>query len=111
MDHRFLVVGTPRSGSTWLVESLNTHPSLMCQGELLDDPYLKEHPLFRAYPWQHIQAYWAFAKFARKKCGFKLFYFHCFEKYKEHQHIWDKLQADRDIRIIFSHEKIFSSCR
>ncbi len=31
---RFIILSTQRSGSTWLVESLTSHPSVVCHGEL-----------------------------------------------------------------------------
>lgn len=35
-DGGFLIIGQPRSGTTWLQTTLNAHPALHCRGELFD---------------------------------------------------------------------------
>ena len=98
---RFLIAGTPRSGSNWLVSALNSHPMISCASELLDDPFLSQTPLFAADPWQGLQSFWQQHGETSSAVGFKLFYFHCWDYHKEHRIIWDRLEADRNIRVVF----------
>ena len=99
---RFVIAGTPRSGSHWLVSALNAHPDIACtKDEILDDPYLKDHPDFAADPWAGIQALWQRGCAARKTAGFKVFYFHCWDYYHEHRPIWSRLGADEGLRVLF----------
>ncbi len=37
-SHRFVIVTTPRTGSQLLVELLNSHPDIRCDGEILERP-------------------------------------------------------------------------
>lgn len=98
---RFVIAGTPRSGTTWLSSALNTHPEIHCAGELLDDPHLHDHPDFAADPWAGLQELFNEPPRGKSVVGFKLFYFHCWDYYQEHRGIWDTLSAERDLRTIF----------
>lgn len=98
---RFLIVGTHRSGSNWLASALDSHPDISCaREELLDHPYLTDHPDFAADPWNGLERMWQSAAAERKIFGFRVFYFHVWDYYQEHRAIWDRLRADRSIRIV-----------
>ncbi len=98
---RFLIAGTPRSGTNWLVTELDAHPEIFCGWEILDEPEFMEAPAFAGHPWEGLQAFYSASREGKKAAGFKLMYFHCWINYPEHRQIWDKLEADTDIRIIF----------
>ncbi len=98
---RFVIAGTPRSGSTWLTSALNDHPSIECHGELLDDPYLLRNPGFAADPWKGLLDLFRNPPIGKTAVGFKLFYFQCWDYYTEHRGVLDRLAADRDLSVVF----------
>ena len=97
---RFIVAGTPRSGSNWLMHALRQHPDIACATEILDDPYLKDHPDSAADLPRALAELWQRARSGQKAVGFKLFYFHCWDYYQEKRGIWSTLSNDKDIRIV-----------
>ncbi|HXQ24185.1 MAG TPA: hypothetical protein VN812_21060 [Candidatus Acidoferrales bacterium] len=97
---RFVLAGTPRSGSNWLISALRGHPDIVCEGEVLDDPYLKDHPEFAADLPRGLANLWQPARSGQRAVGFKLFYFHCWDYYQEKRGIWSTLRDDKDIRIV-----------
>jgi LPS sulfotransferase NodH len=97
---RFVIAGTPRSGTTWLVSALNAHPDVFCAGELLDDPHLADNPRFAADPWAGLPKVFESSLGNKAAVGFKIFYFHCWDYHKEHAAIWDRLRDDTDLRVI-----------
>ena len=99
---RFLIVGTPRSGSHWLISALSGHPDILCgQEELLDDPYLRDHADFAADPWGGLEELWRRGREAQKTVGFKVFYFQCWDYYQEKRHLWYRLGDEKDIAVVF----------
>jgi hypothetical protein len=77
---RFIIFGQARSGSTLLVDLLNTHPDIHCDGEILHDPWkgwqrrhimphLRRHPV----PFFILKA----ALCRHPAYGLKLFFDHC----------------------------------
>jgi len=58
---RFLIYAQPRTGSTWLVDLLNSHPEIECDSELFNDDYqemarrLWSRRLLRKYPIPYMQ--------------------------------------------------------
>jgi LPS sulfotransferase NodH len=107
---RFIVLGRPRTGSTFLRSALNNHRELFTFGELfrhdqiswephLGRPaprvidYYSNHPVefvenrvYRSYP-AHIRA-----------VGFKIFYHHAHKEFNEP--IWSYLYANPHIRVV-----------
>ncbi|MEI7780357.1 MAG: hypothetical protein WCJ18_00355 [Planctomycetota bacterium] len=74
---------------------------IFCDWEPLDDPFLSNTPLFAADPWQGLQSFWQHRGEAYAAVGFKVFYFHCWTSHEEHRSIWDRLEADRELRVVF----------
>ncbi len=79
--YRFIVFGQGRTGSTLLVNLLNSHPDILCEGELMN-PYFWNRisrrtllPLFQRYPlpYFNFKAYTS----PGDAYGFKLFADHC----------------------------------
>jgi LPS sulfotransferase NodH len=95
---KFIIVGLPRSGTNWVVFSLQEHPQVECFGEILDDPHLTTNRQFAEDPIRGVQDLWSAT--AKRAVGFKLFYFHCWESYPEHRHVWNFLQSQADLKVI-----------
>lgn len=79
MPNKFVIYGQSRSGSTLLVDLINAHPDVHCDGEVLnaDAGYLKSRIVLKAirvYPLPYLQyRRW---RFAEKDYGVKLFSYH-----------------------------------
>lgn len=101
---KFIVVGGPRSGSTWMRLALSSHLDIQMAGEILDDPHLRDHPALAEDVWKGLQEMWRPTPEAKAK-GFKLFYYHCWEYYLQHKYVWEKLRDDKTIKIVFLSRK------
>lgn len=97
---KFIVVGGPRSGSTWMRLTLSSHLDIQMAGEILDDPHLREHPALAEDVWKGLQDMWRPSPEAKAK-GFKMFYYHCWDYYLQHKYVWDMLRDDKTIKIVF----------
>ncbi len=53
----FVIVCTPRSGSTLLVEALDAHPQIVCKGEILN-PLYEVYGDVRSKPWWRVKLHW-----------------------------------------------------
>jgi len=100
---KFVIAGLPRSGTNWVVFSLQEHPQVECLGEILDKEYLTTNQQFASDPIRGLQDLWSTT--AKRAVGFKLFYFHCWESYPEHRGVWDFLQTQQDLKIIILHRE------
>lgn len=111
---RFLILSSARSGSTFLVGLLRSHPQVRCEGEIFHD----QHPdkIF----WAEMQKSETSqemldlrdsdpAAFLDKyiyqpdgeqvsATGFKIFYYHAVRE--DWAPVWSALQADKDLRVI-----------
>ena len=110
---KFVIVGIARTGSTWLVDLLNAHSQVQAFGELFRSmdavgwdvrPFATHQSpkllaLYRSDPLafleQCVYRRWP-AEYGA--VGFKLFYYHA--RQPPHAVVWDRLAADRSIRII-----------
>ena len=79
---RFLIYSQPRAGSTWLVDLLDNHPEIACDGELLSAGW--EHLrrvwsriLLRSYPIPYVQLRAAMCK--GPAYGFKVLHYQTYE--------------------------------
>jgi len=100
---RFIVAGTPRSGSTWLQTLLKQMPGVFCTGELLDLPNLKSGGWKR--PWPALKKYWEQHAKSRA-CGFRFFY-HSLTMFPQILEAWENIKSDKTIHIIhFSRENL-----
>lgn len=90
---RFIIAGTPRSGSTWLHSALGSHPMVDMQGEVLHNEHFDSDPAFAADPWGWLQAFWNSG--GKPKKAFKMFFTDCWEEdfHPEHRHIWDLIDG------------------
>jgi len=57
---RFLIYSQPRTGSTWLVDLLNNHPEIQCDGELFSSDWkhsrrVWSRRLLRSFPIPYLQ--------------------------------------------------------
>lgn len=90
---KFVIISGGRTGSTLLVELLNSHPDIRCEGELLHDPLLA--------PYTYIER---MCGLARKPCfGFKLLEYQLRNvqpTIREPRHFVQKLYSDK-YKIIF----------
>ena len=107
---RFILLGRPRSGSNFLITTLEQHPSVLAYGELLQQPTVRwnrkmglerRHWIEHAYdePQEYITDV-VFRDYPTKvkAVGFKLFYHHA---RKEPQNkVWQFLREDRDLHVI-----------
>jgi LPS sulfotransferase NodH len=110
---KFVIVGIARTGSTLLVDLLNAHSQVQAFGELFrsmdrvgwDVPPFATHQgpkllaLYRSDPLAFLEKC-VFRRWpaAYEAVGFKLFYYHA--RQSPHAMVWDRLAADRSIRII-----------
>lgn len=53
----FVIVCSPRSGSTLLVEALDAHPQMVCKGEILN-PLYEVYGDVRSKPWWRVKLHW-----------------------------------------------------
>ena len=53
----FVIVCSPRSGSTLLVEALDAHPQMVCKGEILN-PLYEVYGNVRSRPWWRVKLHW-----------------------------------------------------
>ncbi len=99
---KFVIVCSGRTGSNFLVKSLNHHPSITCFWEIFnpnargrgrsfginyqasDDPY--------AYAQKHVWENPAHSEIR----GYKVFYFHCAGK----DDFWQRIKKDQSIKVI-----------
>jgi len=111
--HRFIVVGTARTGSTLLTSLLNAHSQALAFGELFRSadaigwdmaPFLDcQGPrllaLYQADPIAFLDRK-VFRRWPRSYAavGFKLFYFHA--RSEAHAALWDHLAANTDILVL-----------
>ncbi|WP_115461534.1 sulfotransferase domain-containing protein [Winogradskyella aurantiaca] len=88
--HKFVIISTSRTGSTFLMSLLNKHPNIICEGEV----FKKLNGKSCLNIWNSL-----FSKRPKsiKQVGFKLFYFH---PYEDDQAVWDYLLKDKTIKII-----------
>jgi LPS sulfotransferase NodH len=74
---RFLIYCQPRTGSTWLVDLLDNHPEIECDGELLSldwkHPRVWSRRLLRSYPVPYLQLRAAMCK--DPAYGFKVLHY------------------------------------
>jgi LPS sulfotransferase NodH len=101
---RFVVVGINRTGSSWLCQLLDAHPSILCHGELFNSNGIGFTPAFRIAS-TRAQAWTVEARDADPRgfladivadgggvaaVGFKLFWW-------QQQQLFPELLADRDV--------------
>lgn len=96
---KFIAVGSPRSGSSWLHLALDSHPNIAMAGEVLDTPYFRTDPEFAKDIWKGIEDIWT--PRSEKARGFKLFYTHCWDYMPEYKYVWERFKKDRSIKIVF----------
>jgi LPS sulfotransferase NodH len=88
---KFVIISDSRTGSTLLMQLLNSHPEILCFGE--------EFKNLKIFSCRQI-----WNKIYRKRpksvnwVGFKLFYFHPWQS-NDHQ-VWDFLEADKNVLIV-----------
>jgi LPS sulfotransferase NodH len=80
---RFLIYSQPRTGSTWLVDLLDNHPEIECDGELFnpDCKYLRRiwsRRLLRSYPISYLQLRAAMCK--APAYGFKVLHYQTYQQ-------------------------------
>ena len=108
----FIVLSHGRTGSTYVVSELNTHPEIRMYYELFhDSPDHRE--AVNGEKWESGSNAWDFIQRnvfnslpeGRSTVGFKLFYFHL----PLQDPVWKELQADQSINLILLHrENIFA---
>ena len=79
MSTKFVIYGQSRSGSTLLVELINTHPEVLCDGELFNQDAVRIGnrallSLIRAFPMPYLS--YMRRRAAGKTYGFKLLFYH-----------------------------------
>ncbi len=89
-QRKFIVYGQSRSGSTLLIDLIDSHPEITCEGELLESDwgYLPSNrlcSLVKLYPYPFFNYRRRLAK--TKVYGFKLFCFHLRNKQKAIQRL------------------------
>lgn len=87
---KFVIISDSRTGSTLLMNFLNSHPNIIAKGEIFK--------LLEGKSCRHIWDRF-FVKYPRnvEYVGFKLFYHHPWD---DDQEVWDFIQSDKDIVII-----------
>jgi LPS sulfotransferase NodH len=119
---KFIIISHARSGSTFFKTLLNSHPELLCYGELFY-PVPQKH-FFRPelFPFnssesseqlekmrrnnsiKFLEKYiWRKHKKKHKAVGFKIFYYHARES--DWKSVWDYIQKDQSIKIIHLHRE------
>ena len=93
---KFILAGTPRSGSTWLQTMLCTVPGLHCGGELLGYPNLYS-PQFTD-PLSGLMEFWSLTKIFRS-VGFRFFYWQ--SNYAVINTALKSLISSNDLKVIF----------
>ena len=101
---KFIILSTPRTGSTLLQAYLNQHPGIFCQGEIYNTDHLKLHgkpqKIKREQQEDVIKFLYTYGfglHFAKLKAvGFKLFYRH----FSKQNRLWEHIAADTSIKII-----------
>lgn len=88
---KFVVITRARTGSNFLVSSLNSHPNILANREL-----------FRVLNGKSCAQVWE-KTFSNKPkninvVGFKIFYYHPLDS--EDRSVWDRLAADKKIKLI-----------
>ena len=111
---KFIVLSHGRTGSTYLVEELDRHPSIRMFSEIFHETR-DQRPDVNGKIWHDGMDSWDFVQdnvYSRRPhgaltTGFKLFYFHVCGADNQ---IWNELQNDRSISPILLHRKnIFAS--
>lgn len=99
---KFVIVSYGRTGSNYLVNSLNTHHSVSCYWEVFnlnnDNRGKKVGEKYEEGddPFEYARKYiWENPELAEIR-GYKVFYFHCANKDK----FWQKLKSDPSIKVI-----------
>lgn len=111
---RFIILGTARSGSNFLLGLLNSHSQIIAFGELFRsydsigwdlpdyDPYLQSRSLtslMQSDPSRFLEEK-VFRKFPKQisAVGFKIFYYHAQDDSRET--VWTFLRDQKDIKVI-----------
>lgn len=110
---KFVIVGIARTGSTLLIDLLNSHPGVLAFGEIFRNPdaigwdvgpFRHHHDprllaLYRANPVEFLNRA-VYRRWPRtvKAAGFKLFYYHAQEE--PFSAVWDELASDQNIHIL-----------
>ncbi len=80
---RFVIYSQPRTGSTWLVDLLDNHPEIACDGELLSAGWkhlrrVWSRRLLRSYPIPYVQLRAAMCK--APAYGFKVLHYQTYKQ-------------------------------
>ena len=89
--NKFIIISRSRTGSTFLIQLLNSHPNIVAQGEL----FLHLNQKSTIEIWNKIFSYYPHKI---KYVGFKLFYYHPVDS--ENKDIWKYILNDKSIKII-----------
>lgn len=99
---KFVIVSYGRTGSNYLVRSLNCHPEVSCFWEIFNFKDDARGQMFGYNcensddPFEYAQKYvWGNATLAEIR-GYKVFYFHCADRHE----FWQRIQDDPAIKII-----------
>jgi len=92
---KFIIISYSRTGSNFLVSLLNSHPNITCGGELLGK--VTPNPDYSKLLNNIFNS-------PNKTQGFKLFHYHPMNV-ENNQLLFDTIQADKSIRIIFLERK------
>ncbi|MCB0322926.1 MAG: sulfotransferase [Bdellovibrionales bacterium] len=105
---KFVIAGSPRTGSTYLQTTLNSHSDILCAHEVFGTSENRAH--FRlengtvVAAAEHARSYlesciWSPSYSRKRGRGFKIFYYHGREV-DTRETVWDCLRQDRDIHVI-----------
>ena len=94
-SQKFIILSYSRTGSNLLVELLNNHPVIRCEGEILGK--VKDNINYSSLLSNIFNV-------KNKIKGFKLFYYHPVN-IKNNKKLFETIQLDKSIKIIFLHRE------